>query len=447
MTKEILLINPPLLDSRPNANFDYNTGLLKIGAFLKNQGCRVCFFDFLEGMYKYIGEDHPYKEPGRYVDKKRCGMGSKKIFKKRYHIGKPYSFFNTELKKIKKPDEIYVGSSLTFYWEGVHKVVEICKKLYPDIPVTIGGIYPTLAPEHAKRSKADNVIIGQFKGASDLPPAMELMKEREYKYAIIKTTRGCCNNCSYCAVPKVEGKIITHRPIGDVIAELQLRVSSGIRKIVFWESNILQDAKQYFEKLLDRIIELELDLSIQIPEGFDPRLIYPEIIRKLRLSGVSYIGLALESSDSNLQHRFHKKLKLSYFEKVVKLFKEEGYFCHKTMRYENDIWLFVLIGLPEQSLKSILLTLIDVWKLGCLPVVLPYTPIPGTEEYVNYRHLIKGRDLEELAPSLMPFANDELTVEDLEEIQNNFSKRHFTVKDIKNLPNNSRVTKVLKALI
>ncbi|MEW6074763.1 MAG: B12-binding domain-containing radical SAM protein [Candidatus Omnitrophota bacterium] len=398
-------------------------------------------------MYKYIGEDHPYNEPVRHFDKKRCGMGSKKIFKKRYHIGKPYSFFITELRKIKKPDEIYVGSSLTFYWEGVHRVVEICKKAYPDIPVTIGGIYPTLAPEHAKRSRADTVIVGQFKGAGDLPPAMELMREKEYKYAIIKTTRGCCNNCSYCAVPKIEGRIITHRPIEDVIVELQSRVNSGIRKIVFWESNILQDAKVYFEKLLDRIIKLKLDLSIQIPEGFDPRLIYPELIRKLRLSGVSYIGLALESSDFNLQRRFHKNLKLSYFEKVVKLFKAEGYFCHKTMRYENDIWLFVLIGLPGQSLESILLTLIDVWKLGCLPVVLPYTPIPGTEEYAKYTHLIKGRDLEELAPSLMPFANDELTVEDLEEIQNNFSKRHFTVKDIKNLSNKSRVARVLKTLI
>lgn len=56
-----------------------------------------------------------------------------------------------DLKQIKKPDLIFVTSQMTYWASGVRETIKIIKKVYPDVPLVLGGIYASLCYEHAKK--------------------------------------------------------------------------------------------------------------------------------------------------------------------------------------------------------------------------------------------------------------------------------------------------------
>jgi radical SAM superfamily enzyme YgiQ (UPF0313 family) len=112
--------------------------------------------------------------------------------------------------------------------------------------VVLGGVHPTLLPEEAARH-ADATVIGyaeetwpqllrDFRRGElkeryfattgrtlKVPRAKREMLDRK-KYATvnsIEATRGCPHKCEFCAVPAAWSGIYAHRPIEDVIAELE----------------------------------------------------------------------------------------------------------------------------------------------------------------------------------------------------------------------------------
>jgi radical SAM superfamily enzyme YgiQ (UPF0313 family) len=145
------------------------------------------------------------------------------------------------------PDEVWITSIMTYWWESTVDVAELCKKVFPSARIRIGGIYPTLASDHLQDKLAergltfevvlgfdldlddrrDLVVIGEIPEASWLdldfdlyyephlpnsryyhgpkpgePGHKSAIADRRYygpPYAILTTTRGCPFNCAYCA--------------------------------------------------------------------------------------------------------------------------------------------------------------------------------------------------------------------------------------------------------
>src|SRR5205823_1576081 len=52
-------------------------------------------------------------------------------------------------KTFPAPDEIWISSIMTYWWESTRDVIEECQRVFPKAMIRVGGIYPTLAPEHA----------------------------------------------------------------------------------------------------------------------------------------------------------------------------------------------------------------------------------------------------------------------------------------------------------
>ena len=48
-----------------------------------------------------------------------------------------------------EPDEIWISSIMTYWWESTRDVIEVCRQVFPKAVFRVGGIYPTLIPEHA----------------------------------------------------------------------------------------------------------------------------------------------------------------------------------------------------------------------------------------------------------------------------------------------------------
>ena len=215
-------------------------------------------------------------------------------------------------------------------------------------------------------------------------------------YFIIKFSRGCPNRCSYCAVPFLEGHTLRYRSLEDVVDEISEKVQKfGIKKVVFWESNILYNAKKHFELLLDLIIKRNLNIVIDFPEGFSPGLLYEELLYKMMLAGVKNIRLALESiSDDTLTNRFKKKTKFSHFVKASKIIKK--------VFLSDSVFVYIMAGMPRQRTKEVEETVKSVLNFGFIPYLMPFTPIPRTKEYNIFFRLIKNKRLEQLHPMLWP---------------------------------------------
>src|SRR4029077_7819054 len=47
-----------------------------------------------------------------------------------------------------EPDEIWITSIMTYWWESTFDAIQMFKRLYPKEKIRVGGIYPTLAPHH-----------------------------------------------------------------------------------------------------------------------------------------------------------------------------------------------------------------------------------------------------------------------------------------------------------
>ena len=57
------------------------------------------------------------------------------------------SLFDTDV--FPEPDEIWISSIMTYWWESTRDVIAVCREVFPKAVIRVGGIYPTLAPEHA----------------------------------------------------------------------------------------------------------------------------------------------------------------------------------------------------------------------------------------------------------------------------------------------------------
>ena len=179
------------------------------------------------------------------------------------------------------PDRIFITSLFTYAWEKVHKTVKYYKKKYPNVEITLGGIYASLLPEHAKKSGADKIHVGLFNEAEDLLPDYSLVPN--WDGSIIFSSRGCPNKCAFCAVPKLEPIFYARSSIKDLIYPSHT-------KVILWDNNFLHS--KYKHKILDELINLKL--KVDFNQGLDARLITEKIARKLKKLKYRFIRLAYD---------------------------------------------------------------------------------------------------------------------------------------------------------
>src|SRR6266851_5782449 len=104
----------------------------------------------------------------------------------------------------RRPDVIYVTSLFTYAWRAVHKAVRHYKRLFPDVRISLGGIYASLLPDHAATSGVDFVHRGLMDEAEGFMPDYDLVPQ--WDGSIMFASRGCIRRCGFCSVPKLEGR-------------------------------------------------------------------------------------------------------------------------------------------------------------------------------------------------------------------------------------------------
>src|SRR5258708_19044981 len=154
-SRRALLINPPVYDAQYWARWSQPAGLLRIATLLQQRGYTIEFVDCMETDAR-----------GLVRKANRCDTEGKPlvvqrddIVKRLYHFGLSLQDLERRLMEIQEPDEIWITSIMTYWWESTRDVVALAKRLFPHATVLVGGIYPTLAPEHAASHLGADVIF------------------------------------------------------------------------------------------------------------------------------------------------------------------------------------------------------------------------------------------------------------------------------------------------
>jgi len=282
---------------------------------------------------------------------------------------------------------------MTYWYPGVQEAITLAKKVHPEVPIILGGIYARLCRGHALRySGADRVvsdsgpkamgsvsdILKQYgiEGLKDPPalnelpyPAFDMLRRAEY--ACVLTSTGCPYRCQYCAAPFLNPQMLRRDPPRILEEIFYWYKNFGIQDFAFYDDALLVDSETHMGPILEELVRVNLNLRFHTPNALHVREITPEMAKLLHLSGFRTIRLGLETSDMNLRHNLDKKVSEGEFEKAVNSLDKAGF-------NKKEIGAYILIGLPGQSVDSVTNTIIFVGRIGATPYLAEYSPIPHT---------------------------------------------------------------------
>lgn len=180
------------------------------------------------------------------------------------------------------PDEIKVTSLFTYSWQPVHEAVRHYKSAFSSAQLSLGGIYATLMPDHAKLSGADVVHSGPLPAADGLLPAYDLVPG--WTSGLGFASRGCIRKCPFCAVPRMEPNIIESRSLAHILAD-------GQHKVVFWDNNIL--GTDHWPEVIQEVKKRRL--LVDFNQAMDARLIDEEAVAQLEGVRIRPIRMAYDT--------------------------------------------------------------------------------------------------------------------------------------------------------
>ena len=331
-------------------------------------------------------------------------------FHQYYHFGKPFDEIEAEITEI-RPDVVGISSLFTPYYREVLEAAARVKKRL-NVPVIVGGSHASAAPESLLSSpNVDYVIRGEgekpfveflkyLKGKQgiervpnlayknrdetilnpisdnfpieelsipdfgDLSPTSYALAGKPMTFMI--TSRSCPHKCSFCSVHTTFGTDYRRRSLENVLEEIELRYQQGYRVIDFEDDNLTY-YKSTFKDLCRRLIARFPNREMQFVamNGISYLSLDEELLELMFEAGFSHLNLALVSSDKTVRETTKRPHTLEAYLKVV----------HKAARLGFKIVSYQILGLPNESLESMIQTLAFNARL---PVLLGASPFYRT---------------------------------------------------------------------
>jgi radical SAM superfamily enzyme YgiQ (UPF0313 family) len=124
--------------------------------------------------------------------------------------------------------------------------------------------------------------------------------------------------------------------------------------------------------LLNELQKRNLSCQFHCLNGLHLREIDAELSKLLYDSGFKTIRFGFETADLVRQRQTGGKVKNDELLNGVRHLKKAGY---KT----EEIGIYLLCGLPNQSAAEVRNSIDFVWECGAKPMLAEYSPIPGTK--------------------------------------------------------------------
>ncbi len=289
--------------------------------------------------------------------------------------GKPVVFGGAHVTFL--PDEALEHADYVVRGEGHHTIVELIDVLEGrgDDFTGIAGLsyHGPDGPVHTPdRPFCSNEVFAAL-------PAPELTLIEGYENmgsSPIMTQWGCPFNCNFCSVIKMFGRRVRHRPVEDVLDELETVPPD--KDVFFYDDNFVVD-KRRTKALLRGMIER--GLTIPWSAQMRAEAIYAdkrtgewdtELLELMRETGCHYVYCGFESVNPAALEEYNKHQTVEDIAESIRAFHAYGVSVHG---------MFVL-GCDADTPESIQAT-VDFAIRNDIDTVqfLTITPLPGTEFY------------------------------------------------------------------
>jgi len=364
---KILLLNLPFIfEKKSDVILSHCLGILQIASYLRENNCNASILDALQ---------EGFDKSEKYNNQYRIGLKDEEI-----------------IEKI-SPDINLIGISIPFSHLAklAHELINKIKAKYPNIPIVLGGIYPSSQPEQAITSSADYLILGEgeepmlhlvnylSQKTKELPsyiinkrydikdaknyfsnninsfplPARDLVDFNKYlvrsprnvrgwRSASIITSKGCPYDCEFCSVHPVCG--YKWRPLSPerVLAEINYLVDNYKINNIEIEDDNFTIKESRVEEILKGIIEINKTkqyLSWQALNGLRIDTLNEKLIKLFKDSNCRHLNIALEHGDKDMLGIIGKRLNLEKVVEVIEYLK----------KYDIESHIFTIYGYPGET--------------------------------------------------------------------------------------------------
>ncbi len=217
----------------------------------------------------------------------------------------------------------------------------------------------------------------------------KIHKEKQLPFGDIMMSRGCPNNCVFCAVHTIWKPTWRPHSLERVLEEIDYLVSKqGIRRIFIADDNF-NISKENIIQICQAIVARKYNITFQTGP-YLPTL-DDEILEWLKKAGVRSMRLSIESGNQEVLDKIiRKRIDLSKVPSVVKSAQRIGF---------NVEGAFIL-GLPGETIETMNDTVNFIKRVGFDGAKLSiYQPFPNTDAYEICRkkgYLTKDYDPERI---------------------------------------------------
>jgi anaerobic magnesium-protoporphyrin IX monomethyl ester cyclase len=343
--------------------------------------------------------------------------------------------------------DVIATSAYTSSYPAAVRMLRMAKELLPGVTTVIGGVHAHFMYEEVLTRDGDAVdfvvrgegeqtlpaLISCIKDGSELssvqgiayrdgdavvatasrqfmhsldnmPAAWDLVDWGIYQFyplpdshlAIVSSSRGCDQACSFCSQQVFWQRSWRARSPEDFVDELQmLKERYGVGVMMLSDETPTLDRERW-ERILDLLIERELDLHLLMETRVDDILRDEDIMPKYYAAGVRHIYVGVERTDQATLDLFKKNTKVEMGKRALDLINSNGIISETSM----------VLGLPDDTEETIEATLKLLQHYNPdLGFFLTIAPWPYADMYEDLKPYIESYDYEDynlIAPVVKP---------------------------------------------
>ena len=271
---------------------------------------------------------------------------------------------------------------LTSQAKRAYELGDMCKKLFPDCIVIMGGVHVTALPsEPLLRGSADIVVRGEgeeplrqlyqaliknkdwreVRGISYLSDTQEIISTADgdllediddvpmfpyelfpsprYDRGFINSARGCPYKCNYCSQRLLTGLTYRWHSAERVVENLRVLIEEyGQKSITFYDDNFSVNQKRVFD-LCDRIVDAGLNQKCCFSIQTRADNLYEEIMPALKRANFTTVSMGMETGVERIAKEIVK-------DETVAIHLEKVSLCHK---FGINVSLNMIYGFPNES--------------------------------------------------------------------------------------------------
>ncbi|MBI4849339.1 MAG: cobalamin B12-binding domain-containing protein [Nitrospirae bacterium] len=332
-----------------------------------------------------------------------------------------------------KPDVVATTAFTAGIVDGL-KVLKLAKRINPGIITVIGNVHPTfcydeILKEHngyldyIVRGEGEETFVellhtvfaqgdvskvksiaywtgsqvavtqtrGFIKDIDSLPTAWDLIDWPIYTYkpmensvlAIVSTSRGCNQQCSFCSQQLFWERKWRGRSAENFVSELELlRDKYGVNVVMMSDETPTLNRKRW-DKILDLLIEREVGTKILMETRVDDILRDEDIMWKYQKALVDHIYVGVEATTQATLDIFKKNIKVEQSKKAIDLINEHD------MVSETSF----VMGMPDDTVESMRKTFeLSKFYNPDLAFFLAIAPWPYSELYPQLKDYVAVTD-------------------------------------------------------